>query len=492
MASLEEIRNTRLKKLELLKEKGIDPYPATASPTHTISEVISDFSKYESARTVITLDGRVMSFRAQGALIFFDIYDGEAKFQGLLKKDSSTEKNTEEIFDLFNNAVDVGDFVEITGIVFITKKGQQTLEVSGWRMLSKSLRPLPEKWHGLQDVEERFRRRYLDALMSSEVRDRFVIRSKVISKLRNILDSRGFLEVDTPVLQPLYGGASAEPFVTHHNALDIDLYLRISDELYLKRMLVAGFPKVYEIGRDFRNEGIDMTHNPEFTMIEWYESMSDYRQQMEFVEEIMREIVKEIFNAEQFKTYGNTIDLSSKFKVASYFDLIKELGIDDPKNISIKDLGEKAKSMNVEVTSGDSKQKIIDNIYKKLIRPNIIQPTFIIDYPADYLPLAKRKTDDPYFVEAFQLVIAGVELVKAFSELNDPIDQRLRFEEQEKNLAEGEGDSQRMDVDFIEALEYGMPPAGGVGIGIDRLVMVLTDTKNVKEVIFFPTMRPKD
>lgn len=492
MASLEEIRQGRLSKLAFLKEKGINPYPAKASPSHTIKKIIREFSTLESEKTPIVICGRVMSLRSQGALIFFDIFDGTGTFQCLLKNENESENSNEEIFKLFGDVVDIGDFVEVSGPVFLTKKGQQTVAVASWRMLVKSLRPLPEKWHGLQDVDERFRRRYLDALMSEEVRGRFVVRSKVVTAMRRILDEKGFMEVDTPVLQPLYGGASAEPFVTHHNALDVDLYLRISDELYLKRMLVAGFPKVYEIGRDFRNEGIDMTHNPEFTMIEWYEAMTDYEEQMKLVETVIRNTVKEIFNQESFETYGESVDVSKSFEKVSYYKLLETAGIEDAKNITLDDLKIKAEKLGVEVASGDSKQKAIDNIYKKIIRPKIVQPTFIVDYPAEYLPLAKRKESDPYFVEAFQLVIAGVELVKAFSELNDPLDQLARFEEQEKNLAGGEEDAQRMDTDFIEALEYGMPPAGGVGIGIDRLVMVLTNTKNVKEVIFFPTMRPKN
>lgn len=484
----DELRQARLAKLELLKEKGIDPYPADSHPTHSIKEAIESFETLESSKESITLAGRVMSFRSQGGLIFFDLFDGTGKFQSLLKKDSN-----EGVFNLFDQTVDIGDFVEATGPVFVTKRGQQTVEVTSWRMLSKSLRPLPDKWAGLQDVEERFRRRYLDALMSDEVRERFVVRSRIISLMRKVLDTAGFLEVETPALQPLYGGASAEPFITHHNALDIDLYLRISNELYLKRMLVAGFPKIYEIARDFRNEGIDMTHNPEFTMIEWYEAFSDASKQMQFVESMLKTIVKEIYKGDVFTSYDNEINMSEPFKVISYFDLLTEyVGIADPKTATVEELGELAKEKGVEVIKSDSKAKIMDNLYKKLARPQLIQPTFIVDYPAEYLPLAKRSIKDPYFVDAFQLVIAGVELVKAFSELNDPIDQRGRFEEQEKNKKGGEKDAQSMDVDFLEAMEHGMPPAGGVGIGIDRLVMVLTNTRNIKEVIFFPTMKPRE
>ena len=489
MATFEEIRQARLAKLNQLKRRGIDPYPANSEATHTIKEVVDSFSKLESDKTVVTVAGRVMSFRSQGGLIFFDLFDGTGKFQSLLKK----EDTNEDIFNLFDQTVDIGDFVEVTGIVFVTKRGQQTVEVANWTMLSKSLRSLPEKWSGLQDVEERFRRRYLDALMSEEVRERFIIRSKIISLIRKTLDDVGYLEVETPALQPLYGGASAEPFVTHHNALDIDLYLRISPELYLKRMIVAGFPKIYEIARNFRNEGIDATHNPEFTMIEWYEAYSDYKKQMKFVETMIRNIVKGVFGGETFTTYENEINVSGDFKVISYFDILKQyVGVENPKDITVEELGKIAKEKGVDVIKSDSKAKILDNLYKKLARPLLIQPTFIVDYPAEYLPLAKKKKEDPYFVEAFQLIIAGVELVKAFSELNDPLDQRARFEEQEKNKKGGEKDAQSLDIDYLEAMEYGMPSAGGVGLGIDRLVTVLTNTKNIKEVIFFPTMRPRE
>jgi lysyl-tRNA synthetase class 2 len=488
MSNFDEIRQARLTKLELLKEKGIDPYPADSHATHTVAELSDAFTLLAEQTASVTLVGRVMSFRSQGGLIFFDLFDGTGKFQSLLKKDTA-----EAAFDLFYEAADIGDFVEVTGTLFVTKRGQQTIEVASWRMLAKSMRPLPEKWAGLQDTEERFRRRYLDALMSEEVRTRFYTRSRIISAIRKVLDGAGYLEVETPALQPLYGGASAEPFTTHHNALDIDLYLRISDELYLKRMLVAGFPKIYEIARDFRNEGIDMTHNPEFTMVEWYEAFSDHTKQMKFVERILKEIVQTIYQSSTFVAYDHEINMSSDFKVVTYFDLLKEhAGIADPAAASVEELGSKAKEFGIEVTRADSKAKLLDNLYKKTARPKLIQPTFIIDYPAEYLPLAKKNPKNPYFVEAFQLVIAGVELVKAFTELNDPLDQRARFEEQEKNKKEGEKDAQSMDVDFLEAMEYGMPPAGGVGIGIDRLVMVLTNTSNIKEVIFFPTMRPRE
>jgi lysyl-tRNA synthetase class 2 len=434
--------------------------------------------------------GRILSLREQGKIIFFDFTDGTGKFQALLK---SGEPLPEDRFEFFREHFDIGDFIELRGTFFETKKGEKTILVDEVRMLAKSLRPLPEKWHGLSDVEERFRKRYLDILSNEEVKERFVLRSRIVSEMRKILDEAGYLEVETPVLQPIYGGASAEPFVTHHNMLDTDLYLRISDELYLKRLLAAGFPKVYEIAHDFRNEGIDHTHNPEFTMLEFYEAYSDAIHQRAFVENMFKILVKKLFGKLEIEWDGEAIDLNGDFKVSTYFDLLKEYAnIDNPESISEEDLRAKAKELSVSAAPSDSYYKVMDNIYKKVIRPKLIQPTFIVDYPADYLPLAKKKEGAEGIVDAFQLVIGGTELVKAFSELNDPLDQRARFEAQEKFKEEGDKEAQVLDEDFIEAMEYGIPPAGGVGIGIDRLVMLLTNVKNIKEVILFPTLKPKN
>jgi len=485
--SLEEIRQVRLKKLKLLLEAGFNPYPTETDFDYSLDEVCKNFAKLKTKRK-INLVGRVMSLRPQGAIIFLNFNDGSGPFQAMLKKGEIEEKK----FDLFSRTVDIGDFVLLTGNLFLTKRKEKTLLIKSWRMLAKSIRPLPEKWHGLQDVEERFRKRYLDSLMDPEVKERFVLRGQAISALREILDKAGFLEVETPALQPLPGGASALPFVTHHNALDVDLYLRISDELYLKRMLVGSFPKVYEICKDFRNEGIDWSHNPEFTMLEFYESFSTASKQRDFVEKIFKTLVKKLKKTTKLVWQDKEIDFSKKFTVISYLDLLKKHTlIDDILNISKNELRLKAEQLNVQVAPGDSFQTILDNIYKKSCRPKIIQPTFVIDYPADQLPLAKRKENNQNIVDAFQLIIGGVELVKAFSELNDPIDQRERFMTQEKVRQEGEKEAQRLDEEFLEALEYGMPPAGGVGIGIDRLVMLLTNTHNIREVIFFPTLRSK-
>ena len=451
MASLEEIRSARLAKLKVLSELGIDPYPAHTNRDLSINEAIEKFDDLTKGGKSRIIAGRIMSLRIQGKIIFFDLYDGTGRFQIFLKKG---EPLSEESFELFEKAFDIGDFAEVKGTFFLTKKDEKTMLAEEVRMLAKSLRPLPEKWHGLSDVEERFRKRYLDLLSNPEVKRRFEVRSKVVTEIRKILAEAGYLEVETPALQPLYGGASAEPFVTHHNALHVDLYLRISDELYLKRLLAAGFSKVYEIARDFRNEGIDTTHNPEFTMLEFYEAYSDATKQREFVENIIRRLAL-LVNSDGVITFGNEkIDFNKPFKVIKY-------------------------------------PEISDEEFKKTVKPSLIQPTFLIDYPVDMLPLTKRKEDNPSLADAFQLYAGGLELVKAFSELNDPIDQRARFESQEKSKEGGDKEAQPLDEDFLEAMEYGIPPAGGVGLGIDRLVMLLTDVKNIKEVILFPTLKPK-
>lgn len=490
MASIDEIRQARLGKLNLLISKGINPFPTTTHQDFVNSEASEKFDKLSQSGESIYLVGRILSIRAQGKIIFFHFDDGTGKFQALLK---SGEPIAEENFKLFEDAFDIGDFVEVKGTLFLTKKEEKTILVEEVRMLSKSLRPLPEKWHGLSDVEERFRKRYLDLVSNSEVKDKFVVRSKVVSAIRSILDEAGYLEVETPVLQPQYGGATAEPFTTHHKALDLDLFLRISDELYLKRLLVGGFPKIYEISKDFRNEGIDMTHWPEFTMLEYYEAYSDAEKQRAFVEKMMKTLSK-ISNENGIVMFEEKeIDFNKKFEVKKYADVVFEFTkLKDPLNASHDELLEEAERVGAKVNPADSPVKIIDGIFKKAVRPNLWNPIFLVDYPIDYLPLTKKKEDNPKLVDAFQFYAGGIELVKAFSELNDPLDQRTRFEGQEKVLEKGEKDAQRLDEDFLEAMEYGMPPAGGVGIGIDRLVMLLTNTKNIKEIILFPTIRPKN
>lgn len=489
MASLEEIRIERLRKLELLKEKGMKPYPIATKRSMSVSGALASFTKLARAKKKLTLAGRVMAIRGQGALIFINIQDDGTTIQALLKKDEVKDG----LQELFADAVDMGDFIEITGTLFITKRKEKTLLVKEWKMLAKSLRPLPDKWNGLQDIEERFRKRYLDLLSSPEVRERFVVRSKIITEIRAFLNEAGYLEVETPLLQSLAGGALAEPFKTHHNALDIDLSLRIAPELYLKKLMVGGYSRVYEIGRNFRNEGIDTTHNPEFTMLEFYAAYETCASQMVFVEKMLKTVVKRVTKSTKIIVDDETIDLAKKFAVAPFFDLIKRYAlIPNPESISLADLKTRAEQLGVRVEPQDSLEKVFDNIYKKTCRPKLIQPIFITDYPAGFSPFAKRQEENPALIDRFQLVVGGIEFVNAFSELNDPLDQRARYEEQDVKKKGGEGDVSPSDEDYLEAMEHGLPPAGGVGIGIDRVAMLLTNTRNIREVLFFPTMRPEN
>jgi len=487
VASIEEIRNTRLAKLDALKNAGLNPYPAAAHRDCDLAEATSKFAKFSKKKS-LSLAGRVMSLRPQGGLVFFTLDDGVGRFQGLIKSDEVSA----DVFELFSKNVDIGDFIEISGVLFVTKRNEKTLRAKHWRMLAKSLRPLPEKWHGLQDVEERFRHRYLDTLMSPEVKERFTLRSQMISEIRKFYDEAGYIEVETPRLQILAGGATAEPFTTHHNALDIDFHLTIAQELYLKELLIGGFTKVYEIGRKFRNEGIDATHNPEFTMLESNRAYVDALTERQFIEALFKHLVKKLFKKDSILYNRQKIDFGPEFAVITFFDLLKRHAlVSNPESIGREELALKAAQLGVTVEPAESLEKIMDNIYKKTCRPKLIQPTFIVDYPVSFNPFAKRKEGNDALIDRFQLVAGGIELVNAFSELNNPIDQKERYLEQDKKQAKGERDISPSDLEYLEAMEYGMPPNGGIGIGIDRVAMLFTDARNIKEVILFPTLRPK-
>ncbi|MFZ3020106.1 MAG: lysine--tRNA ligase [Minisyncoccia bacterium] len=491
MASLEEIRNERLKKLHHYESVAQSAYPVTTKRDLTLNEVSESFTKLLKRVKPLTIVGRVMSLRPQGKIIFFHIDDGSAKFQGMLKQ--GEPKGISDVdFDLFSETVDVGDFVEISGKLFLTKRNEKTLQITSWRMLSKALRQLPEKWHGLQDVEERFRHRYLDTLMNEEIRGRFLKRVKMIEAIREFYIKEGFVEVELPMLQPLAGGATARPFTTHHNAFDIDFYLPVAQELYLKELLAGGFSKVFEMGRRFRNEGIDVTHNPEFTMLESNEAYADARTQMEFIENLLRFVVKKVVGKTAISFDENSIDFKKKFTVVTFYDLLRTHAlISNPDTITREEAKNVALRLGIDIAPQESIEKILDNIYKKTARPKLIQPTFIIDYPVAMNPFAKRKEDNPALIDRFQLVVGGVEIVNAFSELNNPIDQKERYLAEDKKKKEGEHEISPSDMEYLEAMEYGMPPNGGIGIGIDRLAMLLTDVKNIREVILFPTLRPK-
>jgi len=485
MATIDEIRKIRLKKLKAIESAGFLAYPGKTKRTHACGQSLEDFGKLARLKKEIILAGRIMSLRQHGGLVFSHINDGSTEIQVLFKKNRLGEKN----FQFFLDNFDIGDFIEVRGILFKTKKGEKTLEIADYKILVKSLLPLPEKWHGLKDVEERYRKRYLDLIFNPEVKEKFELRSRIIKEIRSFLDKQGFLEVETPVLQPIYGGATAKPFKTHLNALDIDLYLRISLELYLKRLLVGGFEKVYEIGRCFRNEGIDRAHNPDFTMLEFYWAYADYKDLMKFTEEMFVFLVKNLFNKTSIEYEGKKLDFKAPHKRVEFNDIFRKYTKIKLDEIDINALKKEAKKLGVEAKGG--KLEIADEIFKKVIRPKIEQPTFVIHYPAEAFPLAKPLDKNPEKSASFQFIAMGIELVKAFSELNNPVVQEQRFKDQEKIFKAGFEQAQRMDEDFIEALEYGMPPAAGFGMGIDRLTVLLTDSHSLREIILFPTMRSK-
>jgi len=486
MASLEEIRQERLRKLEILRKNGIEPYPAEVSIDHSLLELTNQFSQWENTNQVLQVAGRIMSIRGQGAITFIDLFDGTASFQCLLKKDDISE----ELFNLFIETVDIGDFIQVGGDLFTSSRGAKTLKIKNWKMLAKSLRPLPEKWHGLQDEEERFRRRYLDILTNPEVREMVEKRSKFWQTMRSFLLERAFLEVDTPILENTAGGAEAKPFTTHHNALDLDVYLRISPELWLKRLMVAGLPKVFEIGRVFRNEGMDAEHAQDYVHIEFYWAYADYEMGMSLIEELYRELGEKVFGTTKFNIKSFDVDLSKKWERYDYVSTIKEKTNIDIRVATLEEIENKLKELGVDYDkTGFNLNRAIDNLWK-YCRKQIAGPGFLVNVPVMMEPLAKRRPDNPDFVERFQVILAGSELGKGFSELNDPIDQAGRFADQTKLREAGDDEAQMNDLDFVEALEYGMPPTCGFGVS-ERLFSFLMD-KPIRETQLFPLMRPKE
>lgn len=513
MASQEEIKEVRLEKLKKLETLGIEAYPISVRKDFDFKDLREKFEELEPEQKEISIVGRIMSMRGQGALSFVDLFDGTATFQTIVKKDEnliyilSSQKGesvsgiaetvahpqVENAFELFKDTADIGDFIEVRGKLMKTQRGEMSLLMSAWRMITKSLRPLPEKWSGLQDVEERYRRRYLDVLSNEDVRKSFILRSKLLTAVRRFYDSNGYLEVELPILQALAGGATAAVFETHHNALDLDFNLTIAQELYLKKLIVGGFNKVYEVGRRFRNEGIDATHNPEFTMLESQEAYADAKSQRQFIQDLVQSLVRELFGVDSFEYEGQTIDTSKPFEVREYLEVIAEYaGITDVRAKSREDLVEVAHKFGADIEPADEFEKIIDKIYKKAVRPKLIQPIFLINYPVEFNPFAKRREDDKTLIDRFQLVMGGLEVTNCFSELNNPVDQKGRYEEQDRKKRQGDGEISPSDQDYLEAMEYGMPPNGGIGIGIDRLAMLFINTGNIKDAILFPTMKPED
>ena len=491
--ALSELQQIRQEKAETLRAAGIDPYPPRASRNLTAAEAIARFEQLEPSlpegepdREVQTLVGRLVSRRHQGKTIFGHIRDGSGEIQLYLRKDDLGEAQFDDVLRLY----DLGDFVQVSGRLFRTRAGEISLRVDAISMLSKALNAPPEKWHGLQDVETRYRQRYADLIANDDVREVFRRRSLIVSTIRRFLEAEGFIEVETPTLQPLYGGAAARPFTTHHHALDQTFYLRIADELYLKRLIVGGFERVFEITKDFRNEGIDRNHSPEFTMLEWYEAYSDYLRVMALTEELMRAIAVAVHGEPVFVKDGNAIDLAPPFARKTLRQAIHEAtGVDYVAYPDQAGLLQAARAGGGDIPSDTVWPRIVDELLKQFVRPFLIQPTFLLDYPVALSPLAKRKADDPSHVERFQLYIGGGEIANAFTELNDPLDQLARFMEQQRDRDAGDEEAMPIDLDYVNALMYGMPPTGGIGIGIDRLTMLLTDQPNIRDVILFPAMR---
>jgi lysyl-tRNA synthetase, class II len=483
-------------KLAELKRLGYEPYPHKFEYTHTVTEIKTSFEsttpqELEERLLTVRVCGRILSLRPHGKAGFLDLSDGENRLQVYVRRDKVGPENF-ELYQLF----DLGDIVGIEGILFRTRTNELTVLAAKVTHLSKSLLPLPEKWHGLSDVETRFRQRYVDLIVNPEVRSVFVKRSKIVREIRGYLDGMGYLEVETPVLQSLAGGALARPFKTHHNALDLELYMRIALELYLKRMIVGGIPRVYELSRIFRNEGVSSHHNPEFTMLEFYQAYSDYRDLMKLTEEMITRVAEVVTGSRQVQWQEHTIDFDRwhHFTMKGAILRFWPEGIPAPSEADLNSpekLRELISVVNAPVEAGAGTGKLLGALFETVVEPHLIQPTFIYEYPTELSPLSKKKPGDPDTVDRFELYIAGMEIANAYSELNDPAEQKARFEEQLQARGRGDEEAHVMDDDYIRALSYGMPPTAGEGIGIDRLTMVLTNSRSIRDVILFPLLRPE-
>ena len=482
----------RLEKAKRLRDMGINPYPTGFRPSLSVAEVWSrygelDQEKLEKEHIQVVLAGRIISLRDFGKASFLHVKDGTGKIQVYVRKD----RIGDEAFKVFK-LMDIGDFIGIEGGLFRTRTGELTVLADKVILLCKSLRPLPEKWHGLTDVETRYRQRYLDLIVNDHVREVFIARTKIIQAFREFFTNRGFLEVETPMMQPIPGGATARPFKTYHNALGMDLYLRVAPELYLKRLVVGGFERVFEINRNFRNEGVSTKHNPEFTMLEFYMAYATYEDLMLLTEELFQEVAKGIFGTTMIEYQGNKIDLKSPWKRVELFQALREIGGVDEVAFSDREGAAKvAESLGLGIMGRETHGKILTKIFDHLVEPKLMQPTFVIGYPADVSPLSRRDDENPNLTERFELFIGGREIANAFNELNDPVDQRERFRDQAALREAGDEEAQFMDEDFLTALEYGMPPTAGEGIGIDRVVMLFTDSSSIRDVILFPHMRSR-
>lgn len=479
-------RSVRIKKLQDLRSAGINPYPYKFEVTHRSEEIKQSFESLEQSKQKVTIAGRVITIRVMGKAGFCHIQDSLGQIQLYFKKDVVGD----EAYALYKQ-IDLGDIIGCSGRAFRTKKGEMSIWVDSFQVLAKALRPLPEKWHGLKDVEMRYRQRYLDLITNQDVKDIFLKRARIIRSIRDFLDGEGFIEVETPILQPLYGGGSAEPFTTYHKRLGMQLYLRIADELYLKRLIIGGFEKVYEVCKDFRNEGLDRTHNPEFTMIELYQAYVDYNDIMDLMQKLMVHTAREVLGKTMIEYKDQRIELDCEWDRIPMLDAIKKYSGIDIENLDDEELKQSCKEQGIEIEETRGRGKIIDDIFTEKVQPNLIRPTFITDHPIEMSPLAKIHRSNPKLTERFELFICEIEVANAFSELNDPLDQRERFELQKQLSKLGDKEAQVLDEDFLRALEHGMPPTGGLGFGVDRIVMLLTNQPNIREVLLFPQLKPE-
>ncbi len=480
-----DVFSVRREKLDMLRASGIEPYGGRFPVTHQVAEIISHYEELEGKEVAVA--GRLMGKRGHGKASFADLRDFSGKIQIYAKLDDLGE----DAYSLFKK-LDIGDIIGVSGRIFRTERQEITVSVTSLTLLSKSLRSLPEKWHGLRDVDLRYRQRYLDLIVNPEVKEVFLTRVRIIKEIRRFLDNLGYLEVETPIMQPVAGGAIARPFITYHNALNMSLYLRIALELHLKRLLVGGFEKVYEISRVFRNEGISTKHNPEFTMLEFYQAYADLGDMIEIAENMLSSVAQSALGSLQVRYGGQVIDFSPPYKRMTMIEAVREYTGQDFSHFDAAAADQQARSLGLDVEAGASWGKLLNEVFESFVEGKLVQPTFITGHPVDTSPLARRNKEHPMLAERFELFINTWEIANAFTELNDPIDQRLRFEQQVRERESGDEEAHVMDEDFLDALEYGMPPAGGEGIGIDRLVMILTDSPSIRDVILFPTMRPRD
>ncbi|HEX9711752.1 MAG TPA: lysine--tRNA ligase [Actinomycetota bacterium] len=490
MSRFDDLEQQRLAKIEALRARGVDPYPVRFDRTHTAAELHEAYDGIDAGAVTgerASVAGRLMLLRDSGKLAFGMLRDGSGEIQLFCARDVLDDGQLDEF-----KALDLGDWVGAEGEVIKTKRGELSVRVDRFELLAKAIRPLPEKWHGLRDVEQRFRLRYVDLLVNPEARRIAELRCRVVERIRTFMTGRGFLEVETPMLQPQPGGALARPFVTHMNALDVDLYLRIAPELYLKRLIVAGFERVFEVNRNFRNEGLSPRHNPEFTMLEAYQAYGDYYTMMELLETMIPTVTGDVLGTTEVSYQGGQLNLAGPYPRLRMIDLVSD-AVGEPLDLDMQAerLRPIAEAHGVEVDASWGTGKLVVELYEKLVEPGLMQPTFVLDFPRETSPLARPHREDPRFTEHFDLVIAGVEVGPAYSELNDPLDQRARFEAQAAARAAGDEEAMTLDEDFLRALEYGMPPTGGLGFGVDRFIRILADAPNLREVILFPLLRPE-